>query len=111
MVGERGVEKVVTESGQVYFTPPTATLLDLPKGAEVIPNHELTRQEVFWATANAGRRAVKQGQDMPVAAIVEAIGKLPVSQVTMDKKGFETFIRKPNYTGKVLNNRYSNQKL
>ena len=31
IVGERGVEKVVTESGKVYFTPPTATLVDLPK--------------------------------------------------------------------------------
>ena len=31
MVGEKGVEKVVTKSGKVYFTPPTATLVDLPK--------------------------------------------------------------------------------
>lgn len=111
IVGERGVEKVVTESGQVYFTPPHATLLDLPKGAEVIPNHELSRKEIFYATSTTNQRPIATQQDMPVAAIVDAIGKLPITSLTMDKKGFEVALKKPKYTQKVLNNRFANSRL
>lgn len=106
IVGERGVEKVVTESGKVYFTPPTATLVDLPKGSQVIPNHALSRQELFLAShySKGGSSA------SPVVGEIRELGSilrgLPITQVSMDEKGFEKFIRTPRRTTKILNNRF-----
>jgi hypothetical protein len=106
IVGERGVEKVVTESGKVYFTPPTATLMDLPKGSQVIPNHALSRQELFLAShySKGGSSA------SPVVGKLDELGSilrgLPITQVSMDEKGFEKFIRTPRRTTKILNNRF-----
>jgi tape measure domain-containing protein len=106
IVGERGVEKVVTESGKVYFTPPTATLVDLPKGSQVIPNHALSRQELFLAShySKGGSSA------SPVVGKLDELGSilkgLPITQVSMDEKGFEKFIRTPRRTTKILNNRF-----
>lgn len=42
-VGERGTELVNLPSGQSFLTPNKTTLLDLPKGTEVISHHELAR--------------------------------------------------------------------
>lgn len=108
IVGERGVEKVVTESGKVYFTPPTATLVDLPKGSQVIPNHALSRQELFLA----GHYANKSSSGSPVVGELRELGAilkgLPITQVSMDERGFEKFIRTPRRTTKILNNRFRN---
>jgi hypothetical protein len=112
IVGERGVEKVVTESGKVYFTPPTATLVDLPKGAQVIPNHALSKQEVFWAS-HLSRGGNSQAS--PVVGKLDELGSilrgLPITQVSMDEKGFEKFIRTPRRTTKILNNRFRSDSL
>jgi len=101
------VEKVVTESGKVYFTPPTATLVDLPKGAQVIPNHALSRQELFLANHYANRSS---GGGSPVVGEIRELGSilksLPITQVSMDEKGFEKFIRTPRRTTRILNNRF-----
>lgn len=111
IVGERGVEKVVTESGKVYFTPPTATLVDLPKGAQVVPNHALSRQELFLAShySKGGSSA------SPVVGKLDELGSilrgLPITQVSMDEKGFEKFIRTPRRTTKILNNRFRSDSL
>jgi hypothetical protein len=108
IVGERGVEKVVTESGKVYFTPPTATLVDLPKGSQVIPNHSLSRQEVFLANHYANRTSSSAGS--PVVGKLDEIGSilkgLPITQLNMDERGFEKFIRTPRRSTKILNNRF-----
>jgi hypothetical protein len=108
IVGERGVEKVVTESGKVYFTPATATLVDLPKGSQVIPNHALSRQELFLA----GHYANKSSSGSPVVGELRELGAilkgLPITQVSMDERGFEKFIRTPRRTTKILNNRFRN---
>jgi len=106
MVGERGVEKVVTASGKVYFTPPTATLVDLPKGSQVIPNHALTKQELFYASRyNGGSQASN-----PMYGKLDEIGSilkgLPITQLNMDEKGFEKYIRTERRTTKILNNRF-----
>ena len=107
MVGERGVEKVVTESGKVYFTPPTATLVDLPKGSQVIPNHALSKQEIYWGNMQSGRQA---GNGSPVVGELRELGSilkgLPITQLNMDERGFEKFIRTPRRTTKILNNRF-----
>jgi len=107
IVGERGVEKVVTESGKVYFTPGTATLMDLPKGSQVIPNHVLTRQELFLANHYANRNS---SSGSPVVGEIRELGSilksLPITQLSMDERGFEKFIRTPRRTTKILNNRF-----
>lgn len=108
IVGERGVEKVVTESGKVYFTPPTATLVDLPKGSHVIPNHALNKQELFLANHYANRSS----SGSPVVGELKELGSiirsLPITQLNMDERGFEKFIRTPRRTTKILNNRFRN---
>jgi hypothetical protein len=107
MVGERGVEKVVTESGKVYFTPATATLVDLPKGSHVIPNHALSRQEIYWGSMQSSRQA---GSGSPMIGKLDELGSilkgLPITQLNMDERGFEKFIRTPRRTTKILNNRF-----
>lgn len=108
IVGERGVEKVVTESGKVYFTPPTATLIDLPKGSQVIPNHALNKQELFLASQYANKTSSVSSS--PMIGKLDEIGGilkgLPITQLNMDERGFEKFIRTPRRTTKVLNNRF-----
>ena len=107
MVGERGVEKVITESGKVYFTPPTATLVDLPKGSQVIPNHALSKQEIYWGSMQSGRQS---NSGSPVVGEIRELGSilkgLPITQLNMDERGFEKFIRTPRRTTKILNNRF-----
>ena len=109
MVGEKGVEKVVTKSGKVYFTPPTATLVDLPKGAEVITNQQL-KQEMFYA--NQFRQPTStMRQDLVVDKLNEIGGilqNLPIHQVRMDEKGFQKYVHTPSRTTKILNNRFPN---
>jgi tape measure domain-containing protein len=107
IVGERGVEKVVTESGKVYFTPPTATLVDLPKGSQVIPNHALSKQEIYWGSMQSGRQS---SSSSPMIGKLDELGSilkgLPITQLNMDERGFEKFIRTPRRTTKILNNRF-----
>ena len=107
MVGERGVEKVVTESGKVYFTPPTATLVDLPKGSQVIPNHALSKQEIYWGSMQSGKQS---SSGSPVVGEIRELGSilkgLPITHLNMDERGFEKFIRTPRRTTKILNNRF-----
>jgi len=107
MVGERGVEKVITESGKVYFTPPTATLVDLPKGSHVIPNHALSKQEIYWGSMQSGKQS---SSGSPMIGKLDELGSilkgLPITQLNMDERGFEKFIRTPRRTTKILNNRF-----
>lgn len=108
IVGEVGVEKVITESGKVYYTPPTATLLDLPKGSHVIPNHLLDKQEIYYAT-NANSSAPKAAPNKIETQLTE-IGSilrgLPIHQIHMNERGFEKFVRTEKRTTKILNNSF-----
>jgi len=108
IVGEAGVEKVVTTTGQVYYTPPTATLLDLPKGSQVIPNHALSRKEMFWANSlSEGRRvAPNNGIENKLDKIGGILQALPIHQINMNERGFEKFVRTERRTTKILNNRF-----
>jgi hypothetical protein len=109
IVGEAGVEKVVTESGKVYYTPPTATLLDLPRGAQVIPNDQLSRQDIYYASSLSGRNNKLQ-ESGNIERKLDEIGKilngLPIHQISMDERGFEKYIRTEKRTTKILNNRF-----
>ncbi|GIV35402.1 MAG: hypothetical protein KatS3mg031_2937 [Chitinophagales bacterium] len=40
IVGEKGIELVRERSGKTWLTPASATLMNIPRGAEVIPNDE-----------------------------------------------------------------------
>lgn len=108
IVGERGVEKVITESGKVYFTPDHASLVELPKGSQVIPNHALSKRELFWANAiNNGKPIpVNNGLERKLDEIGGILRELPVHQIYMDEKGFEKYIRTPRRSTKILNNRF-----
>ena len=108
IVGEAGVEKVVTTTGQVYYTPPTATLIDLPKGSQVIPNHALSKKEMFWANSlSEGRRvAPNNGIENKLDKIGGILQALPIHQINMNERGFEKFVRTERRTTKILNNRF-----
>jgi hypothetical protein len=106
MVGEKGVEKVVTKSGKVYFTPPTATLVDLPKGSQVIPNSSLSKQEVFWANRLSGGQTTANPMVGKLDELGSILKSLPITQLNMDERGFEKYIRTERRTTKILNNRF-----
>lgn len=106
IVGERGVEKVVTQSGKVYFTPNKASLIDLPKGSQVIPNHMLTREERFLASSISGGSSSANPMVGELRELGSIIKSLPITQLNMDERGFEKFIRTPRRTTKILNNRF-----
>ena len=108
IVGERGVEKVITESGKVYFTPDHASLVELPKGSQVIPNHALSKRELFWANAiNDGKPIpANNGLERKLDEIGGILRELPVHQIYMDQNGFEKYIRTPRRSTKILNNRF-----
>lgn len=109
IVGEKGTERIVTESGKVYYTPPTATLIDLPKGAQVIPNHLLSQQEIAYASMSKNYSPQRQeslgGQLAEIGGILKG---LPIHQINMDEKGFEKYIRTPKRITKVLNSKFPN---
>lgn len=110
IVGEEGVEKVITESGKVYYTPPTATLIDLPKGAQVIPNHELPKKELFYASSMTRHTSASNME--PIKSSISELGgilkSLPIHQINMDENGFEKYIRTPRRITKVLNSKFPN---
>ena len=106
MVGEKGIEKVVTASGKVYFTPPTATLIDLPSGSQVIPNHALSKQELFWAGRMSGGGQASNPMYGKLDELGSILKSLPITQLNMDERGFEKYIRTERRTTKILNNRF-----
>jgi tape measure domain-containing protein len=109
IVGEIGVEKVITESGKVYYTPPTATLLDLPKGSQVIPNNMLNKEELYWASTQSNRSGgARQANkiEYKLDEIGSILKNLPIHQINMDERGFEKFVRTERRTTKILNNRF-----
>jgi tape measure domain-containing protein len=108
IVGEVGVEKVITESGKVYYTPPTATLLDLPKGSHVIPNHLLNKQEIFYASnsASSAQKAAPNKMESQLSEIGSILRGLPIHQINMNERGFEKFVRTEKRTTKILNNQF-----
>ena len=108
IVGERGVEKVVTQSGKVYFTPNKASLVQLPKGSQVIPNHQLTREERFLASKMSGDAVIANPMMGKLDELGGILKSLPITQLNMDERGFEKFIRTPRRTTKILNNRFRN---
>jgi tape measure domain-containing protein len=111
IVGEIGKEWVVTTSGQVYETPGVATLVDLPKGSQVIPHHEVIKSERFMGSKlmNQGRGESGTGQLVErLISIENTLSKLPITSLTMDERGFTKKIQTKSRETRILNNRFGN---
>jgi hypothetical protein len=111
IVGEIGKEWVVTTSGQVYETPGVATLVDLPKGSQVIPHHEVIKSERFMGSKlmNQGRGESGNGHIVSeLISIKETLSKLPITSLTMDERGFTKKIQTKSRETRILNNRFGN---
>ena len=111
IVGEIGKEWVVTTSGQVYETPRVATLVDLPKGSQVIPHHEVIKSERFMGSKlmNQGRGESGNGQLVErLISIENTLSKLPITSLTMDERGFTKKIQTKSRETRILNNRFGN---
>lgn len=111
IVGEIGKEWVVTTSGQVYETPGIATLVDLPKGSQVIPHNEVVRAERYMGSKlmREGRGDGATGQVVErLMSIENTLSKLPITSLTMDEKGFTKKIQTKSRETRILNNRFGN---
>jgi hypothetical protein len=111
IVGEIGKEWVVTTSGQVYETPGVATLVDLPKGSQVIPHNEVIKSERFMGSKlmNQGRSDTGTGQLVErLISIENTLSKLPITSLTMDERGFTKKIQTKSRETRILNNRFGN---
>jgi len=111
IVGEIGKEWVVTTSGAVYETPGVATLVDLPKGSQVIPHNEVIKSERFMGSKlmNQGRGESGTGQLVErLISIENTLSKLPITSLTMDERGFTKKIQTKSRETRILNNRFGN---
>lgn len=111
IVGEIGKEWVVTTSGTVYETPGTATLVDLPKGSQVIPHHEVVKSERFMGSKLFGQSKSDSATGQIVERLISlenTMSKLPITSLTMDEKGFTKKIQTKSRETKILNNRFGN---
>jgi hypothetical protein len=111
IVGEIGKEWVVTTSGQLYETPGVATLVDLPKGSQVIPHHEVIKSERFMGSKlmNQGRSESATGQIVErLISLENTMSKLPITSLTMDERGFTKKIQTKSRETRILNNRFGN---
>ena len=111
IVGEIGKEWVVTTSGQVYETPGVATLVDLPKGSQVIPHNEVIRAEKYMGSKlmREGRGDGATGHIVnELISIKDTLSKLPITSLTMDERGFTKKIQTKSRETRILNNRFGN---
>jgi tape measure domain-containing protein len=108
-VGDGGEsELITTPGGKSFWSPATTTLVDLPKGSQVFNQKQLS-QELFLGTAMSRQGRQSNGSDRVVerlASIENALMGLPITQLNMDERGFEKYIRTPKRTTKILNNRF-----
>ena len=109
IVGDGGEsELITTPGGKSFWSPSTSTLVDLPKGSQVFNQKQLS-QELFLGTALSRQGRQSSGSDRVVerlASIESALMGLPITQLNMDERGFEKYIRTPKRTTKILNNRF-----
>jgi len=110
IVGEIGKEWVVTTSGQVYETPGVATLVDLPKGSQVIPNKDVIKAERFMGSKMMNQSRGDSGNGQLVERLISienTLSKLPITSLTMDERGFTKKIQTKSRETTILNNRFS----
>lgn len=64
IVGEKGFELVKELSGRTYLTPDSPSLMNIPKGAEVVPHEETVRQLAASAVTNQTFVDTRQGMNI-----------------------------------------------
>lgn len=112
IVGERGTEKVVTQSGRVYYTPPVATLAQFDEPVEIIPNHQLglnDRKQLSLIYGNRSTSSDSGGKIIEKLSNIEiGLKNMPVAAISLDERGFMKKVRTPNRSTTILNNRFKN---
>jgi hypothetical protein len=112
IVGERGTEKVVTQSGRVYYTPPVATLAQFDEPVEIIPNHQLglnDRKQLSLIYGNRSNTSDSGGKIIEKLSNIEiGLKNMPVAAISLDERGFMKKVRTPNRSTTILNNRFKN---
>lgn len=112
IVGEQGTEKVVTQSGRVYYTPPVATLAQFDEPVEIIPNHQLglnDRKQLSLIYGNRSTSSDSGGKIIEKLSNIEiGLKNMPVAAISLDERGFMKKVRTPNRSTTILNNRFKN---
>jgi len=113
IVGEKGTEKVITESGKVYFTPGVATLAQFDEPVQIIPNNQLglnDKQALSLVYANSTKKD-RSGYEIvsKLDSIEKTLSKMPVAAISLDERGFIKAVKTQNRTTTLLNNRFRNK--
>lgn len=116
IVGERGTELVRLQDGNTFLTPSRATRMELPRGAEVIPHHELVRAAneatsadlnrymkdvVVLDSGNSGE--VKEAIEKLAGRFDSSIKNLPIHNTHITEGGFIYGLKTANSLVEFLN--------
>jgi tape measure domain-containing protein len=112
IVGEKGTEKVITQSGKVYYTPGVATLAQFDEPVQIIPNNQLglnDRKQLSLIYGNTSRTNDSGGKIIEKLSNIEiGLKNMPVAAISLDERGFMKKVRTPNRSTTILNNRFKN---
>jgi tape measure domain-containing protein len=112
IVGEKGTEKVVTQSGKVYYTPGVATLAQFDEPVQIIPNNQLglnDRKQLSLIYGSTSRTNDSGGRIIEKLSNIESgLKNMPVAAISLDERGFMKKVRTPNRSTTILNNRFKN---
>jgi tape measure domain-containing protein len=112
IVGEQGTEKVVTQSGKVYYTPGVATLAQFDEPVQIIPNNQLginDKRQLSLIYGNTSRTNDSGGKIIEKLSNIESgLKNMPVAAISLDERGFMKKVRTPNRSTTILNNRFKN---
>jgi tape measure domain-containing protein len=112
IVGEQGTEKVVTQSGKVYYTPGVATLAQFDEPVQIIPNNQLginDKRQLSLIYGNTTRTNDSGGRIIEKLSNIESgLKNMPVAAISLDERGFMKKVRTPNRSTTILNNRFKN---
>jgi hypothetical protein len=112
IVGEKGTEKVVTQSGKVYYTPGVATLAQFDEPVQIIPNNQLginDKRQLSLIYGNTSRTNDSGGRIIEKLSNIESgLKNMPVAAISLDERGFMKKVRTPNRSTTILNNRFKN---
>jgi tape measure domain-containing protein len=112
IVGEKGTEKVITQSGKVYYTPGVATLAQFDEPVQIIPNNQLginDKRQLSLIYGNTSRTNDSGGRIIEKLSNIESgLKNMPVAAISLDERGFMKKVRTPSRSTTILNNRFKN---
>jgi len=129
VLGDGGVSEIArTPHGNVFKTPNTDTLYNLPKGTDVFKNEREFEKELALTLGENGINGYGDAiygqpiaptvsiqmsggitEDQMMSIMKKTLAKMPVNNVVMDKRGFTTFMEKGHSQMISRNNRVSNK--